>query len=158
MKKNNEWLDDMLCGLSLCLIPLHIFSSFTNLANGIDKGYGHSYPVRSYVMIGIYLLVIAAVLAYMVCQRRFGIAKGWNIYWLSAGIALLVAALLGLFAPSFAENNLVVVAAIFYAPYMVLAPLLEMFGTETVLPLLLIVSTLCFLCWLICQVFVKKEK
>ena len=43
-------LDQGLCVLLMLLIPLQLCLSIANLFYGIDKGYGHSFPLWSYVL------------------------------------------------------------------------------------------------------------
>ena len=40
---------------------MKFYGCYLNLTHGVDKGYGHSFPTGSYVIVGIYLSVIAAV-------------------------------------------------------------------------------------------------
>ena len=53
-----ERLEYTLCFLVMGLIPLHLYLDLFNLTHGIDKGYGHSFPLLSYILIGVYLLIV----------------------------------------------------------------------------------------------------
>ena len=57
--------------LILGLLPLHLYLSFSNLVNGIDKGHGHSFPMGSYVLIGVYLMIVLASDVFMLRYGKF---------------------------------------------------------------------------------------
>ena len=89
-------LDQGLCVLLMLLIPLQLCLSIANLFYGIDKGYGHSFPLWSYVLSAAYLCVVLSADGFMICVGRLELSKFVGRYWLSACGALAAAALLRL--------------------------------------------------------------
>ena len=80
----------------MLLIPLQLCLSIANLFYGIDKGYGHSFPLWSYVLSAAYLCVVLSADGFMICVGRLELSKFVGRYWLSACGALAAAALLRL--------------------------------------------------------------
>lgn len=85
-------LDQGLCVLLMLLIPLQLCLSIANLFYGIDKGYGHSFPLWSYVLSAAYLCVVLSADGFMICVGRLELSKFVGRYWLSACGALAAAA------------------------------------------------------------------
>ena len=77
-------LDQGLCVLLMLLIPLQLCLSIANLFYGIDKGYGHSFPLWSYVLSAAYLCVVLSADGFMICVGRLELSKFVGRYWLSA--------------------------------------------------------------------------
>ena len=97
MGEKRLWkLDQGLCVLLMLLIPLQLCLSIANLFYGIDKGYGHSFPLWSYVLSAAYMSVVLSADGFMICVGRLELSKFVGRYWLSACGALAVAALLRL--------------------------------------------------------------
>ena len=61
MTQIRKAIESIGCIFLMLLIPLRVYGCYLNLTHGVDKGYGHSFPTGSYVIVGIYLSVIAAV-------------------------------------------------------------------------------------------------
>ena len=68
-------LDQGLCVLLMLLIPLQLCLSIANLFYGIDKGYGHSFPLWSYVLSAAYLCVVLSADGFMICVGRLELSK-----------------------------------------------------------------------------------
>lgn len=145
--------------LILGLLPLHLYLSFSNLVNGIEKGYGHSFPIRSYVWIGIYLLIVLASDAFMLRYRKFEASKELRRYWGSACIALIVVVVF-----HFALDSLTGISflCLLYAPFMVLVPILELLRVpvqgDTSLYSFAAVGTFCLVNWAICRFAVREKR
>lgn len=140
-------------------ILLHLYLSFLNLANGIDKGYGHSFPVHSYVLIGVYLLIVLATDAFMLCQRRFEPAKALCRYWGSAFIA--VALVLFLYFVMSGAADMIKALSLLYAPCVVLRPLLEFLGITANESFdyvsVTAVGCFCLFNWAVCKFAVRAQ-
>ena len=152
-------LEDILILGVLLLIPLHGYLSFLNLINGVDKGYGHSYPMQSYVLMGIYLLIVLAQDIFMLRYRRFEPAKELRWYWGSACVALIVVSLLYVFD---FHIDLISALGLFYAPFMVLVPLLELPGAaangSATLISLSVAEVFCLVNWAVCRSLVRERR
>ena len=152
-------LECILCFLNAGLVLLHLYLDLFNLTHGIDKGYGHSFPLRSYVLIGAYLLVVLTTDVFMIRYRKFELSRALRRYWGSACIALIVVGVL-----HFAMDRLVEISflCLLYAPFMVLVPLLEFLGVppsgETTLFSIAAVGGFCLFNWAVCRFAVKEEK
>ena len=136
-------LDQGLCVLLMLLIPLQLCLSIANLFYGIDKGYGHSFPLWSYVLSAAYLCVVLSADGFMICVGRLELSNNRGRYWLSASGALAAAALLRL--------------VLAYTPVLVLVPLLETLGIGEISPMMAAVGMFCLCNWLICRCFVRKK-
>ena len=160
MKKDRvERLEDILIlGVAL-LLPLHGYLSISNFVNGIDKGYGHSYPPHAYVLIGAYLLIVFAIDGFLLWRRSFDPAEVLRKYWGSAfGATVLVLALRSA-APG-AWDGLKVLCLL-YTPYVVLAPLLEGLGTAVERSAAVQIGLLggfCLLQWAVCKFSVDRKR
>ena len=154
-----DCLEYILCFLNAGLILLHLYLDFFNLTHGIDKGYGHSFPLCSYVLIGAYLLVVLATDIFMIRCRQFELCKTLRKYWGSACIALIVVGVL-----HFALDRLMEISflCLLYTPFLVLVPLLEFLGVppsgETTLFSIAAVGAFCLFNWAVCRFAVKEEK
>ena len=76
---------------ALFLIIPQFIGSIVNGINSIDKGYGHSYPVWTYVLIGLWLLVVMSAdiftLLFKISPFRTALQKCWGI---SSAIAIVL--------------------------------------------------------------------
>lgn len=150
-------LECILCFSVAGLVPLHLYLDLFNLTHGIDKGYGHSFPMSSYVLIGVYLLIVLTTDIFMIRYRKFEVARALRKYWGSACIALIVAGVL-----HFALDRLTEISflCLLYAPFMVLVPLLELLGVpvygHTSLFSVAAVGGFCLMNWAICRFWVGK--
>ena len=154
-----ERLEYILCFAVMGLVPLHLCLSVSNLANGIDKGYGHSYPLCAYVLIGLYLMIVLATDLFMICQRKLEAAKALRWYWFSACGAVVAALFLYLTA---SEHDAVMLLSLLYSPYVVLTPLLELLeaGMEEYdgMVSLAAVGAFCLFNWAVCQLAAGKKR
>lgn len=146
-------LDQGLCVLLMLLIPLQLCLSIANLFYGIDKGYGHSFPLWSYVLSAAYLCVVLSADGFMICVGRLELSKFVGRYWLSACGALAAAALLRLVP----EGGMIALLLLAYTPVLVLVPLLETLGIGEISPMMAAVGMFCLCNWLICRCFVRKK-
>lgn len=146
-------LDQGLCVLLMLLIPLQLCLSIANLFYGIDKGYGHSFPLWSYVLSAAYLCVVLSADGFMICIGRLELSKFVGRYWLSACGALAAAALLRLVP----EGGMIALLLLAYTPVLVLVPLLETLGIGEISPMMAAVGMFCLCNWLICRCFVRKK-
>ena len=113
MGEKRLWkLDQGLCVLLMLLIPLQLCLSIANLFYGIDKGYGHSFPLWSYVLSAAYLCVVLSADGFMICVGRLELSKFVGRYWLSACGALAAAALLRLVP----EGGMIALLLLAYTP------------------------------------------
>ena len=134
-------LDQGLCVLLMLLIPLQLCLSIANLFYGIDKGYGHSFPLWSYVLSAAYLCVVLSADGFMICVGRLELSKFVGRYWLSACGALAAAALLRLVP----EGGMIALL------------LLATLGIGEISPMMAAVGMFCLCNWLICKCFVRKK-
>ena len=148
-----EKLEYILCCFVLLLIPLHLYLTFLNLFHGIDKGYGHSFPLRSYILIGLYLLILAAVDIFILVTGRFASARGLSRYWCSSLSALVASLFIFWFFPN--ASGLLLLLFL-YSPLIILTPLLEYPGFPVMPHRLVITVLFCLLQWLICRRALKK--
>ena len=146
-------LDQGLCVLLMLLIPLQLCLSIANLFYGIDKGYGHSFPLWSYVLSAADLCVVLSADGFMICVGRLELSKFVGRYWLSACGALAAAALLRLVP----EGGMIALLLLAYTPVLVLVPLLETLGIGEISPMMAAVGMFCLCNWLICRCFVGKK-
>lgn len=138
------------------LVPLHLYLGFLNLVHGIDKGYGHSYPLRSYVLIGVYLLIMLGADGYMLRYRSFALSKALRRYWGSALVAVGIVLLLYWTAPN--GGGAVTIACLLYVPFVVLGPLLELLQITEAGVSLAVVGAFCLFNWAVCRFAGKEEK
>ena len=145
--------------LILGLLPLHLYLSFSNLVNGIDKGHGHSFPMGSYVLIGVYLMSVLASDVFMFRYGKFEASRALRRYWLSACAAVVLVLFLYLSA---LENDAITLLCLLYSPYVVLVPLLELLeaGVEKNSGVfsLAAVGTFCLVNWAICRFAVRDKR
>ena len=149
-----QQIEKILSVLTLCLIPVHLIGSWINAINSIDKGYGHTYPLETYVLIGFYLLVVVAVDLYILFKQQFVHIKGYLFYWgISAIIVFL--SLLGLMIFDTYTIGPILVIPILATPYGMLFPLVECFFIEnSPTNYCFIILIFCLLNWGLCK-FVK---
>ena len=133
-------LDQGLCVLLMLLIPLQLCLSIANLFYGIDKGYGHSFPLWSYVLSAAYLCVVLSADGFMICVGRLELSKFVGRYWLSVP-----------------EGGMIALLLLAYTPVLVLVPLLETLGIGEISPMMAAVGMFCLCNWLICRCFVRKK-
>lgn len=154
-----ERLECTLCFAVMGLIPLHLYLSASNLVNSIDKGYGHSFPLGAYVLIGVYLLIVLAADLFIIRRRKFEAANALRWYWLSACAAVAVGLFLHLTAW---EQDAVLLLSLLYSPYVVLTPLLERLGAgmeeHAGVVSLAAVGAFCLFNWAVCRLAARKER
>lgn len=155
--KKEEQFENILCVLTVSLIPLHLYLSLINVIYGIDKGYGHSFPLRSFILIGIYLSIILLLDVFMLRKFKFTFSIGLRRYWASAGIVSII--FLILIATAMPEGGFSMIAIPFlaYTPFIVLLPLLEILGLDETIPCYIAISGFCLLNWVISMYSAKKE-
>ncbi|MCI8400189.1 MAG: hypothetical protein HFF90_12470 [Oscillibacter sp.] len=138
--------------LTLCLGPLHLYLSWSNFFNSIDKGYGHSYPALSYVLIGVYLLIVLGTDCFMLLKGRFEMARALRRYW---GSSVIAVGLLLVIHVSF-PDSLAVIFPMVYSPYVVLVPVIEWLGMpENAWWVSGFVAAFCLVNWAVCRFCVR---
>ena len=154
VQRNTQQIEKILSVLTLCLIPVHLIGSWINAINSIDKGYGHTYPLETYVLMGFYLLVVIAVDLYILCRQQFVHIKGYLFYW---GISAIIVSLslLGLMIFDTYTIGPIIVVPLLATPYGILFPLVEAFLTENSSKnYCFIILIFCLVNWGLCK-FVK---
>lgn len=124
--------------------PPPAVSQHCQLVLRIDKGYGHSFPLWSYVLSAAYLCVVLSADGFMICVGRLELSKFVGRYWLSACGALAAAALLRLVP----EGGMIALLLLAYTPVLVLVPLLETLGIGEISPMMAAVGMFCLCNWL----------
>ena len=145
-------LESLLTGWVLCLIPIHLIGSFISAINSIDKGYGHSYPATTYVLIGFWLVIVIAVDVFILSFKRFVFSKALQHYW-GISLAILVIMLVCVQTLDTYQFGLLIVLGFLVTPYGILFPLLELFFIETTSLNIAIVIVFCLLNWALCKCF-----
>ncbi len=155
MKENKiERIEYILCSMMLGLVPLHLYLSFINFIYGIDKGYGHSYPLRCYILIGLYLFTILAANIFIIYRRGFELLKELCRYWAFSCTILILVPLIQIIMP---EGSLLGLIFLFFTPYLILYPLLDLFGAEGLTINLIIVGCFCLFNWVLCKYFTNAK-
>ena len=91
MKKpiNHQLESSLLCLIAL-LIPVHMVGSYINTINSIDKGYGHSYPMATYILIALWLLIVIAVDVFTIYNKGFIASTALKWHWVVSALILIV--------------------------------------------------------------------
>lgn len=129
--------------LTICLIPIHLIGSCINAINSIDKGYGHSYPIETYLLMGLYLLIVIAVDLHILFKQQFVYIRGYLFYWGCSSV-IIIFSLLGLIFFDTYTIGPIIVLPLMSSPYGILFPLLESFFIENS------PSNMCFISLLFC--------
>lgn len=148
MKKiTAQQLESILLRLIILLIPVHLVGSYINAIDSIDKGYGHSYSMATYILIGLWLLIMLAVDAFILINRSFICSKALSGYW-SISTVILVVVLVFIKT----TDSVLIALLILITPYGILFPLFEMVFVENTTTISLIVIILfCVLNWGVCK-------
>ena len=153
-----ERADAILSRFMLLLMPLHLYLSFLNVEYSIYKAYGGSFPMRSYVLIGVYLLAVLTADVFMVWHRKLEVAVVLRKYWGSAFIAAIIVMLLHALVP---EGSMVAMLCLLYTPFVVLAPFLEVLGAPVygAASMFSVAGTgaFCLLNWAVCKFAVRGQ-
>ena len=140
---------------TLVLIVLQLIGSIVNGLHSIDKGYGHSYPVWTYVLIGLWLLVVMAAdiftLLFKISPFRTALQKYWGI---SSAILALILIFINILDTY--QFGWVILLGFFVTPYGSLFPLLELCFIDTTSSAIAIVLVFCLLNWSLCKHFQKQ--
>jgi len=140
---------------TLFLIIPQFIGSIVNGINSIDKGYGHSYPVWTYVLIGLWLLVVMSADIFTLLFKRSPFRTTLQKYW---GISLVILALL-LISVNVLDTyqfGWVILLGFFVTPYGILFPLLELCFIDTTSLAIAIILVFCLLNWALCKHFQKQ--
>ena len=124
-----QQIERALSVLTICLIPVHVIGSGINAINSIDKGYGHTYPLETYVLMGFYLLVVIAVDLYILFRHQFAHLKGYLFYWGISSV-IIFCSLLGLMIFDTYTIGPIIIVPLLATPYGILFPLAETFFIE----------------------------
>ena len=122
-------IEKQLSYLTPCLIPVHLIGCSVNAINSIDKGYGHSYPLVTYLLIGFYLLVVIAVDLYILSGHKFLYLYGYAFYWKLSAV-ILVLSMIGLTFLDIDRFGVLIAIPLMASPYGILFPILEPFFAE----------------------------
>ena len=140
---------------TLFLIIPQFIGSIVNGINSIDKGYGHSYPAWTCVLIGLWLLfaITAGVFAFTFKKSPFvtALQKYWGI---SSAILALILIFINILDTY--QFGWVILLGFFVTPYGILFPLLELFFIDTTSSAIAIVLVFCLLNWALCKHFQKQ--
>lgn len=140
-------LEPILLRLIILLIPVHMVGSYVNAIDSIDKGYGHSYSMATYVLIALWLLIVVAVDTFTIINKGFICSKVLSGYWM---ISTVILAVVLVFIKT--TDSVLIALLILITPYGILFPLFEVFFIETTTTISLIVIVLfCLLNWCICK-------
>ena len=160
LQRSAQQIEKVLSILTICLIPVHLLGSGINASNSIDKGYGHSYPFETYILIGLYLLVIIAVDLHILVRRGFVHLRGYTCYWKISSIIILLS-LIGLATLDTYTIGPIIALPLMATPYGMLFPVVELFFFEnSSINMCFIVLLFCLLNWSLCilikQFFQRK--
>ena len=154
IQQSTRQIEKILSVLTLCLIPVHLVGSWINSINSIDKGYGHTYPLETYALIGFYLLVVVAADLYILFRQQFVHLKGYLFYWGISSIIVFLS-LLGLMIFDTYTIGPIIVVPLLATPYGILFPLAELFFIEnSPTYYCFLILLFCLLNWGLCK-FVK---
>ena len=132
----------------LFLIILQFIGSIVNGINSIDKGYGHSYPIWTYVLIGLWLLIAIAASVFTFAFKKSPFITALQKYW-GISSAILALMLICINILDTYQLGWVILLGLFVTPYGILFPLLEMFFIDTTLAIAIIL-VFCLLNWALC--------
>lgn len=147
-------LENILCVFWVCLLPLHIYLCYTNFIYGIDKGYGHSYPIRSYALAGLYLLVILSINLFISVKRKFELMDSYSKCWMISSISLFLAFLIGTF---FSEAGGIMILLLLCTPFLIFTPFLEYLRLNVNNLSILVVFGFCFANLILCRFMLKLK-
>ena len=125
--KNFKELEHALYFSVLLLVPLHLTGTYQNIIHGIDKGYGHHFPIQCYIILALYLIILVAADTYMLHTRNFEPAKAMAHYWLLSCVLLAIVYSDITFFPEGMQLAFLLV----FSPYCLLIPLYEQFFEGT---------------------------
>lgn len=154
-KPTSQQLESTLARCATLLIPIHLIGSIINGINSIDKGYGHSYPITAYVLIGLWLFIIIAINIFILLFKRFMLSKALRRYWEISSVVLPLM-LVGIKVLDTYQVGLFLVLGLLATPYGILFPLLEII--ENIAISILIVLLFCILNLIICKVCDKQTE
>ena len=145
MKKpiNHQLESSLLCLIAL-LIPVHIAGSYINTINSIDKGYGHSYPMATYILIALWLLIVIAVDVFIFYNKGFTASTALKRYW---GISTVILTVMFLIKTT---DSVLIALLLLLTPFAMLFPLLEVFLVEETTDIIIVIL-FCVLNWCICK-------
>ena len=134
----------------LFLIILQLIGSIINGLHSIDKGYGHSYPVWTYVLIGLWLLVAITAGVFAFTFKKSPFVTALQKYW---GISSAILALILIFINILDTYQFgwVILLGLFVTPYGILFPLLELCFIDTTSLAIAIILVFCLLNWFLCK-------
>ncbi len=134
----------------LFLIILQLIGSIINGLHSIDKGYGHSYPVWTYVLIGLWLLVAITAGVFAFTFKKSPFVTALQKYW---GISSAILALILIFINILDTYQFgwVILLGLFVTPYGILFPLLELCFIDTTSLAIAIILVFCLLNWVLCK-------
>ncbi len=145
-KPTNYQLESILLRLIVLLIPVHVAGSYINTINSIDKGYGHSYPIGTYILIALWLLIVIAVDIFTIYNKGFIASTALKWYWVISALILMMM----FFVKT--TDSLLVALLLLLTPFGVLFPLFEVFFIEGVTANTMVaVIPFCVLNWCICK-------
>lgn len=145
-------LQSILFYLTISLIPIQMIGSFINTVDSIDKGYGHSYSVMTYVLIAVWLLIVIADDVFIITNRQFICSKALSAYW---GISIILLLVVLVCIPS---DNIYIAMLVLITPYAMLYPLLEMFLLENTIAIFSVVILFCGINFCICKLLSDKRE
>ena len=153
MKKlTTQQFESILLRLLILLIPLHMAGSYINAINSIDKGYGHSYSMATYILICLWLLVMLTADAFILINRHFICSKALSGYWLISAIILAV-----VLAFIKTTDSVLIALLMLITPYGILFPLFELFFIDnTTISTLIVIILFCVLNWGVCKFVPRK--
>lgn len=137
-----------------CLLPLHLYLTVSNLFRSIDHGSGHSYPLRAYVLLAVYLLVLLAVDAYLALRRRFVLAAGLSRYF---GACCGITAAMLFAAEILDYHGTWMLLGAVATPYIVLLPLLEKLFSSP-LAIQIAMEIFCACSWAACRYLPRQTE
>lgn len=140
---------------ALFLIIPQSIGSIVNGLHSIDKGYGHSYPVWTYVLIGLWLLIVITASVFAFAFKKSPFVTALQKYW---GISSAILALILIFINILDTYQFgwVILLGFFVTPYGILFPLLELCFIDTTSLAIAIVLVFCLLNWALYKHFQKQ--
>lgn len=151
-KTRSQQMESILLRVIVLLIPVHVIGSYINTINSIDKGYGHSYPMGTYILIALWLLIVITVDVFTIYNKGFIASTALKWYWVVSALILIVM----FFVKT--TDSLLVALLLLLTPFGVLFPLLEAFFIEGVTAnAMSAVIPFCVLNWCICKFAAKRK-
>lgn len=140
---------------TILLIPIHLIGSIVNAINSIDKGYGHSYPVITYVLIVLWLFVVFAANVSILWQKDFAHFKIFEKYWCISSIILALMLVCVNILDTY-QFGIFIIIGLLITPYGVLFPLLELVFDGNISASILIHLSFCLFNLAFCMCFRKR--